>query len=65
MSPTSVGPVEIGAQWLHGNNPNAVYSLVVNKLGITPVSSGNLEALRYTSTSGFVSATTENTFWTQ
>lgn len=65
MSPTSSSSVEAGAQWLHGNNPNAVYSLVVNTLGITPVSSGNLEALRYTSSNAFVPANTEDTFWTQ
>lgn len=65
MSPTSSSSVEIGAQWLHGNNPNAVYSFVVNTLGITPVSSGNLEALRYTSSNAFVPGTTESIFWTQ
>jgi hypothetical protein len=49
----STYPVEIGAQWFHGdftNGKNPVYDLVVKNLSIIPVQSGNTGGL-YNSTS--------------
>jgi monoamine oxidase len=54
--------VEVGAQWLHGNNPNVVYNTATQDLGATVIRTGTASTLRYSKNSSYVPLTLETSF---
>ena len=54
--------VEAGAQWLHGNNPNAVYDLATKTLGAAVVKTPDTNTLRYSKNRTYVPGSLESSF---